>query len=238
MINFPLIKFIIGFKKLVLINCIFLRILDVNEALIKLIESKVNKFENLKILDQFSEEIIKKLDNLKSELKEAFDGAGKFWKGTNDQLWSFGPKKARCNVLVNRIPGYRLRPSVWDRARCSGDERLRNYDHGVVSGFQMRCRVGPLCEEPLRGVAFFVEEWSEETDDQLIIKEAFGPLSGQIIAAAKEGCKLAFQLQPQRLVAAMYSCVIQATTDVLGKVYAVLSKRGGRVSKKIITVSI
>ena len=35
--------------------------------------------------------------------------------------------------------------------------------------------------------------------------------------------------QPMRLIAAMYSCEIQATSDVLGKLYAVLAKREGKV---------
>ena len=42
-------------------------------------------------------------------------------------------------------------------------------------------------------------------------------LSGQLISCVKEGCRKAFQAHPQRLMWAMYTCVIQATTDVLGE---------------------
>jgi len=35
--------------------------------------------------------------------------------------------------------------------------------------------------------------------------------------------------QPMRLMAAMYTCEIQATTEVLGKVYSVLNKREGKI---------
>ena len=41
-------------------------------------------------------------------------------------------------------------------------------------------------------------------------------LSGQMISCIKEACRRAFQTQPQRLMWAMYTCVIQATADVLG----------------------
>ena len=41
-------------------------------------------------------------------------------------------------------------------------------------------------------------------------------LAGQLISCVKEGCRRAFQSQPQRLMWAMYTCFIQATTDVLG----------------------
>lgn len=44
-----------------------------------------------------------------------------------------------------------------------------------------------------------------------------GPVSGQLIAATKEACRHAFQAQPQRLMAAMYTCEIMATAEVLGK---------------------
>ncbi|XP_034536573.1 elongation factor-like GTPase 1 [Notolabrus celidotus] len=59
--------------------------------------------------------------------------------------------------------------------------------------------------------------------------DCYGPVSGQLIAAMKEGCRQAFQAQPQRLMAAMYTCEIMATAEVLGRVYGVLGKREGRV---------
>ena len=50
---------------------------------------------------------------------------------------------------------------------------------------------------------------------------SFGAFSGQIMVCVKEGCRRAFQSQPQRLMLAMYTCVLQATSDVLGKSFAV-----------------
>uniref|UniRef100_A0A8D3BZY3 Elongation factor-like 1 n=1 Tax=Scophthalmus maximus TaxID=52904 RepID=A0A8D3BZY3_SCOMX len=59
--------------------------------------------------------------------------------------------------------------------------------------------------------------------------DCYGPVSGQLIASMKEACRHAFHAQPQRLMAAMYTCEIMATAEVLGKVYGVLGKREGRV---------
>jgi len=42
-------------------------------------------------------------------------------------------------------------------------------------------------------------------------------MSGQIMSAVKDGCRKAFQAQPQRLMAAMYSCSIQANAEILGE---------------------
>lgn len=47
--------------------------------------------------------------------------------------------------------------------------------------------------------------------------DSYRPVSGQLIAAMKEACRRAFQAQPQRLMAAMYTCEIMATADVLGE---------------------
>lgn len=62
--------------------------------------------------------------------------------------------------------------------------------------------------------------------------DRFGPFSGQLMSAVKEGCRRAFLLQPVRLMAAMYTCDIQATAEVLGRMYAVVAKREGRVLKE------
>uniref|UniRef100_A0A673T2A0 Elongation factor like GTPase 1 n=1 Tax=Suricata suricatta TaxID=37032 RepID=A0A673T2A0_SURSU len=48
------------------------------------------------------------------------------------------------------------------------------------------------------------------------LTDCYGPLSGQLIATMKEACRYALQVKPQRLMAAMYTCDIMATGDVLG----------------------
>lgn len=124
--------------------------------------------------------------------------------------------------------------------------------NSIVSGFQLATLAGPLCEEPMRGVCFTISSWTRETNgraatsvhEQERHKEeaedlpsggvsqtasVYGPLSGQLISAMKEGSRKAFLAQPSRLMAAMYSCDVQATADVLGRVYAVLGRRNGRV---------
>lgn len=64
---------------------------------------------------------------------------------------------------------------------------------------------------------------------QLQATDVYGPFSGQLMSAMKEGCRKAFLAQPARLMAAMYTCNILATAEVLGKLYAVLGRRNGRV---------
>lgn len=193
----------------------------------------------------------------------------------------------------------------------TSDTNYRDYDNSMISGFQLATLAGPLCEEPLMGVCFVIENWTslqqdrpstatektgltgstgsvqegsslEEDSNECNVRDSeivdsedtakteskenndggenntssndilgetdsgdrsekyplsqkldrFGPFSGQLMSAVKEGCRRAFLLQPVRLMAAMYSCEIQATADVLGRMYAVVSKREGRVLRE------
>jgi len=117
-----------------------------------------------------------------------------------------------------------------DDHSISAPNHFLEYDSSFINGFQLATVAGPLCDEPLMGVAFIVDEW--EIDKTISDSGVYGPLSGQIVSLSKECCKKAFQLQPQRLMAAMYSCDIQAKAEILGKLYGVLSKRHGRVVKE------
>ncbi|XP_048583443.1 elongation factor-like GTPase 1 isoform X2 [Nematostella vectensis] len=72
-------------------------------------------------------------------------------------------------------------------------------------------------------------EYSEAMKPEVTQSDRHGPLSGQLMSAVKEGCRRAFQQQPMRLMAAMYTCHIQATAEVLGRMYAVIARREGRV---------
>ena len=101
------------------------------------------------------------LRTLREKIADAFDSAGKKWKGSVSQVWSCGPHRCGSNVLLNRIPGY-SRPSIW--WRLDGDDAaelcsIRNFDSSVVNGFQLATVSGPICEEPMQGVCFIMEKW-------------------------------------------------------------------------------
>uniref|UniRef100_H2N1G5 Elongation factor-like 1 n=1 Tax=Oryzias latipes TaxID=8090 RepID=H2N1G5_ORYLA len=188
---------------------------------------------------------------LKAQLESLLQG--RRWRDVVDQIWAFGPRRSGPNILLNSLKDYQ-RPSLWhslDRASRSSQAApaLRDFDNSIVSGFQLATLSGPMCEEPMMGVCFSVERWDVQTSAPLkedaaaspdvsgggaaghaqAATDCYGPVSGQLIAVMKEACRQAFQAQPQRLMAAMYTCEIVATADVLGRVYGVLGKREGRV---------
>ena len=126
-----------------------------------------------------------------------------------DRMWSFGPRKCGPNVLINNIPGFSDIRSVWPSRKSEKATQQFEYESSLVNGFQLATAAGPLCDEPLMGVAFILDECSLTSEDSEEGGGTFGPLSGQIVSAMKEGCKRAFQANPQRLMAAMYTCNIQ-----------------------------
>ncbi|KAJ4481902.1 translation elongation factor 2 [Lentinula aciculospora] len=101
----------------------------------------------------------------------------------------------------------------------------------ILTGFQLATRQGPLCAEPVEGLAYFVEkvevDWERlgvEVEQNRITQT-----TGSLISAVRDACRSAMLEWSPRLMLAMYSCDIQCSTDVLGRVYGVLSKRKGRV---------
>ncbi|XP_041784309.1 elongation factor-like GTPase 1 [Anopheles merus] len=149
-----------------------------------------------------------------------------------DRIWSFGPKKCGTNLLVNGTDFKHT--AVWyenETTEQTADDPRAQYESSFLNGFQMASLAGPLCDEPMQGVCFLVERWELDVTIgvDLASVASHGPLSGQIMSAVKEGCKKAFQNQPQRLVHPMYSCNITVNSDVLGKLYAVIGRRHGRI---------
>ena len=103
-----------------------------------------------------TERTLRAIQTLKEKLEDAFAAAGNEWKGAENQIWSVGPRRCGPNILLNRVPAYD-RPSLWQTLRGS-DPRLE-YDSSFVNGFQLATLAGPLCEEPMMGVCFIVEDW-------------------------------------------------------------------------------
>lgn len=146
---------------------------------------------------------------------------------------------------MNRIPGY-VRKSYFqiDSSRWQvvseehkdevlevsyekGSLGLLDLDFHIQTGFQLSTLAGPLCAEPVQGVCYIVENVEvHEIEDA---RSKLGLIQGQVISAMKEACKQGFLDWSPRLFLAMYTCDIQASAEVLGRVYGVISKRKGKI---------
>ncbi|CDS01389.1 hypothetical protein, partial [Sporisorium scitamineum] len=103
---------------------------------------------------------------------------------------------------------------------------LSALNESIDSGFQMATSSGPLCAEPMQGLAFFLETIT------LSATSSSSSVTGPLMSTFRESCKQALLDWSPRLMLAMYSCDIQASTEVLGKVHAVLAKRRGKITSE------
>ncbi|KAJ2550289.1 Cytoplasmic GTPase/eEF2-like protein (ribosomal biogenesis) [Coemansia sp. RSA 1933] len=102
-----------------------------------------------------------------------------------------------------------------------------DFEESVNTGFQLATQAGPLCFEPLAGVAVTIKSFVYNGSS--VSSANMGALSGQIITTVRDAVKMGFLHWSPRLHLAMYACDIQATSEVLGKVYAVINRRRGRI---------
>ena len=134
--------------------------------------------------------------------------------------------------------GFRLRKRV-DRVKETEssdqqrDQVARDFDGDIETGFQIATLHGPLCAEPMEGMAFFVER--VDIDRESIKKEGrvgvvtfraeepslmlstlepnrVSQITGSLISAVKEACRSGLLDWSPRLKLAMYSCDIQTSS--------------------------
>lgn len=124
----------------------------------------------------------------------------------------------------------------------------------VLAGFQLASSAGPLCEEPMRNVAFVLHSCQQASigtgeeagggsvgpalgsapSTQMAAAATaagpYGPMSGQVMVAMKEACRCClFRRGYARICEAMLSLEVQCEQAMLGKVYGVLGKRRVKV---------
>ncbi|GAA6053675.1 hypothetical protein JCM3770_001691 [Rhodotorula araucariae] len=104
-------------------------------------------------------------------------------------------------------------------------------DENFETAFQLAMNRGPLCAEPVVGMAYFLEavELNPGEQDIASVRQRWSNARGQLISAGQDAFRNGLLDWSPRLQLAMYSCDIQATGEVLGKVYGVVTKRKGRI---------
>ncbi|KAG9440362.1 hypothetical protein H6P81_020527 [Aristolochia fimbriata] len=121
-------------------------------------------------------------------------------------------------------------------ARLTGSlyTEAQSLESSVVSGFQLATAAGPLCDEPMWGLAFQVEAHilNDDESDSSSQSEQHGIFTGQVMTAVKEACRSAVLQKKPRLVEAMYFCELNTPHEYLGPMYAVLSRRRARILKE------
>lgn len=160
--------------------------------------------------------------------------AGTQWADLPGRIIVTGPHHAGPNVLANGAnSGCPLLRSRTDpRLKQTKPEdaptkrEYRDYEDSIDTGFQIATFQGPLCAEPVMGMAYFLDEVKQNPE---AAHTQSGQIIGSLISAVRDACRAGLLDWSPRLKLAMYTCDIQATTEVLGKVYAVVARRRGRI---------
>lgn len=205
------------------------------------------------------------LDAVESEVTDG--NAEKYkllWENLLKRIWALGPRQVGPNMLL--LPETTTKetgPSVIIRSSPYVSERLgfinsneleleinssstnqqliqesESLRSSVLSGFQVATSAGPLCDEPMWGLAFVIEasispfESETEAIHQQSQSDQYGVFSGQVMTAVKEACKAALLQRNPRIVEGMYFCELNTPTEYLGPMYAVLARRRARILKE------
>ncbi|KAF1999886.1 ribosome biogenesis protein Ria1 [Amniculicola lignicola CBS 123094] len=183
------------------------------------------------------------MPEFKEQLQKAFNeakGQRDIWTGVIDKITAFGPRRVGPNILVDATRGdicskalretssdldSTTQPTSKDRALTA-----HAFTDRIAYAFQLATAQGPLCAEPVQGIAVFLEgvhvSLSPEEDSA---GDRMGRLTGEVIKTVRDSIRQGFLDWSPRMLLAMYSCEIQASTDVLGRVYAVLTRRRGQI---------
>ncbi|KAL8115471.1 uncharacterized protein LOC141666648 [Apium graveolens] len=232
------------------------------------IKEDVNTVESLKkrIMDAVESDNLYWSSQIDKELVEKYKV---LWQNFLKRIWAFGPRQVGPNILLtpdikkaaNIDSSVLLRGSPYVSQRLGfldveESNRIRKYEtstatmntlyqevetleSSVMSGFQLASATGPLCDEPMWGLAFVVEAYVSPSTGQFNDSsnsqqqtEQYGMFSGQVMTAVKEACKAAVLQKKPRLVEGMYFCELNTPTEYLGPMYAVLARRRARVLKE------
>lgn len=92
----------------------------------------------------------------------------------------------------------------------TNEDRLPDVVNKVIQAFQLATAHGPLCQEPLQGVAVLLEDISI-ADAGTLGSTQSGKFTGEILKSVREAIRTGFLDWSPRLMMAMYNCEIQAS---------------------------
>lgn len=122
-------------------------------------------------------------------------------------------------------------PSTADAEAIAVKKWIQDMRGSALAGFQLAMRAGPLCEEPVRGVAVILEAVEIAVTKSNHINVASDVSGGMVVAALRSGIRCALLTRPARLVECHLKLTLHSSLTGLGSLHAVLSRRRGKVVK-------
>ncbi|KAI3816902.1 hypothetical protein L1987_10687 [Smallanthus sonchifolius] len=182
------------------------------------------------------------------------------WENLLKRIWALGPRHVgpnilllpdsttedngfsvliKCSPYVSERLGFVSNSDELETETTSAEtqslkEEANSLKSSVLSGFQVATGSGPLCDEPMWGLAFVIEASISPVSESEAVHQSdqYGVFSGQVMTAVKEACKAAVLKKNPRIVEGMYFCELNTPTEYLGPMYAVLARRRARILKE------
>lgn len=152
------------------------------------------------------------------------------WSDKINRIVSFAPKRTGANILFdsesNDLSRFFNDIDNSTNDNTKDKKSLFEFADSLLNGYQLATLRGPLAAEPTEGVAVFIESIGELPEEEVT---NVPNISGRMITSFRDAIHQGFLDWSPRIMLAMYSCDIQASAEVLGKVYAVVQKRRGRI---------
>ncbi|KTW28205.1 GTPase RIA1 [Pneumocystis jirovecii RU7] len=179
-----------------------------------------------------------KLENFKKQLFEKFCSVKETdidWTKIYEKIVAFGPNKTGPNILADNTGTMKklfhnninINKNITNIDSNFHSLSFNEIEKHINTGFQLSVLHGPLAEEPIHGISIFIE--SIELNNINYDNSKIGQITSHLISSFKDGIKQGFLDWSPRLMLSMYTCYIQAPSDVLGKIHAIISKRKGRI---------
>lgn len=128
------------------------------------------------------------------------------------KIWSFGPDGEGPNMIVDSTSGCQFMNEIKDH---------------MVSGFEQVVKAGVLCDEPLRGVRFNV-------NDTTLHNDSIHRGAGQISPATRRVLYATQLLAQPTLQEPIFLVEITCPSDVVSELYYCLSSRRGNVDEEVL----
>ena len=183
--------------------------------------------------------------DFRAKLQAAFDGVKEerdIWRKVVPKISAFAPRRVGPNLFIDATGTDTCKRFLMEHHELGDGEDKKDkpdessadatnshdFSDTISYAFQLATAQGPLCREPTQGIAVFLEEVVHSPSASLEPTDT-GRVTGELITSIRNAIGSAFLDWSPRILLAMYSCTIQATPEVLGRVYAVLTRRRGSI---------
>lgn len=172
-------------------------------------------------------------DELRKQLQVNLEGSKEreTWKDIADKIVAFGPRRIGPNILIDStmessFPKIFAADKVRDDGNPGVDEALSaaHFCDKITYAFQLATYQGPLCNEPVQGIAVFIEDVTvapAEEEAAVSARDRLGRLTGEVIKTVQQSIRQGFLDWSPRLMLAMYSCEIQASSKFLSSLFSI-----------------